>query len=328
MMLTFAAKRHYYNLELVLLGGGSGEWKSGGEIFVLCWLFVDVDEMTLKVMFGNYISVADDQSFVQATPWNRGDPRFALQVEQEEQTCISKSSVHCSDLPSQLEVYVKSAGLPFGYFWTKNKQLGIVHDPEGLLSAVVLSSHNCVFRVYVTDMGPNAFSRFRIKEVASIIGDKCTDRTIDEPVFLEDVMGIAIGNGGVFAPQYGTLRICFGVKSVAGWKNLTSGSWIRFTCASDPRPPFFIVMEWQLVSLQPVRSVRTANGYQFLTSCFFNACLRVLESEIFGFIDDPEQKLPAVYKRGDGAVIRVWVQRGSRRCRTPFIFMSTKDPIS
>lgn len=85
---------------------------------------------------------------------------------------------HFRLLSFQLEVSVKWEGLPFGYVWTRNKQLGIVHDPEGILSAALLSSLRLsVFRVYVTDTGPSAFSRFRLRELASTLsvdGDSLT----------------------------------------------------------------------------------------------------------------------------------------------------------
>uniref|UniRef100_A0A9J2PGL4 Uncharacterized protein n=1 Tax=Ascaris lumbricoides TaxID=6252 RepID=A0A9J2PGL4_ASCLU len=353
-----------------------------------CWLCVEVYRMTLTVTFSEFISVANDQSFVAATPWNRGDPRFAIHIGHDGEV-LSKVAMLHSDLPNhlcdacgllvnertvycsryaqipiqlacvvqpcevnigdrikfqamfsiflngyvvnayrKLEVSVKWEGLPFGYVWTRNKQLGIVHDPEGILSAALLSSLRLsVFRVYVTDTGPSAFSRFRLRELASTLSVDGDSLTKNGHMFVGKLIGISTGNGSIFAPKYGTLKIHFGMKSTAGWEQVKPGSWISFTMASDPQPPLFTVIEWERISKLPVQCFLTPDDYQFQTRVRFNSLLSVLESEVFGFIDDPHEKLPLSGRNGSGDDLSVWVKQGNAACRTPFILASVDEPV-
>uniref|UniRef100_A0A915A2S0 Uncharacterized protein n=1 Tax=Parascaris univalens TaxID=6257 RepID=A0A915A2S0_PARUN len=166
-------------------------------------------------------------------------------------------------LRALLEVSVKWEGLPFGYVWTRNKQLGIIHDPEGILSAALLSPLRLsVFRVYVTDTGPSAFSRFRLRGLASTLTVDGDNLTKNGHMFVGKLMGISTGNGSVFAPKYGTLEIQFGMKSTVGWERVRPGSWISFTMASDPRPPLFTVIEWERIPKLPLQCFITPNDFQ------------------------------------------------------------------
>lgn len=81
-------------------------------------------------------------------------------------------------------------------------------------------------------------------------------------MFVGKLIGISTGNGSIFAPKYGTLKIHFGMKSTAGWEQVKPGSWISFTMASDPQPPLFTVIEWERISKLPVQCFLTPDDYQ------------------------------------------------------------------
>lgn len=49
---------------------------------------------------------------------------------------------------------------------------------------------------------------------------------------------------------------------------------------------------------------------------------------MFGFIDDPHEKLPLSGRNGSGDDLSVWVKQGNAACRTPFILASVDEPVS
>lgn len=64
--------------------------------------------------------------------------------------------------------------MPYGYFWSKNKVLGLIHDSKGLLLPFLLNDNlkHDIIQVFVVDTGPNAFSRFGVKELCDSAVEK------------------------------------------------------------------------------------------------------------------------------------------------------------
>ncbi|VDM51138.1 unnamed protein product [Toxocara canis] len=144
-----------------------------------------------------------------------------------------------------LEVSARLSGLPLGYLRAVNDDLGIVHDRHGLLTPALLSApKETIFEVYVADMRPNAFSRLSIRDVSEGTANLVKRYAALGYKPLKDLEGITIGSGRVFSREYAMLQIRFGNGSTDGWEELTPGTWIKFSAASDKGSPDFVVQKW------------------------------------------------------------------------------------
>lgn len=56
-----------------------------------------------------------------------------------------------------------------GHLWCKDKDLGLIHDPDKLLLPILLGKNPCApICVYVADTGPSCLSRFAVKDLSDI----------------------------------------------------------------------------------------------------------------------------------------------------------------
>lgn len=63
--------------------------------------------------------------------------------------------------------------LPMGHLWSKDKDLGLIHDSDGLLLPALLGKNPYApLCVYVADTGPSHLSRFGIKDLSDLATSK------------------------------------------------------------------------------------------------------------------------------------------------------------
>ncbi|VDN04370.1 unnamed protein product [Thelazia callipaeda] len=228
-----------------------------------------------------------------------------------------------------LEVNVKwDQDLPMGYLWSRNKELGLIYDSDGLLVPALLGkSPYASVHVYVADTGPSRLSRFSIKDLSDAATRRVDAVTCNGYTDISD-SGLFLGNDSVLASRYYCLKIVFDENSQEGWKKLRPGTWIKFTAGSSCGLPNFKVKSWSTAIdplLLPVRVIPISNGYAFKARGYFEQELSAVKSPIFGFIEIPLNKRSSMVPKEKGVTI-IWVREDKANTKARFVLHSLTVP--
>ncbi|OZC08533.1 hypothetical protein X798_04467 [Onchocerca flexuosa] len=225
-----------------------------------------------------------------------------------------------------LEVHAKwEPDLPMGYLWSKDKDLGLIHDADGLLLPILLSKNPYApVCVYVADTGPSRLSRFTVKDLSGMTATKA-NAVINNYAELSDD-GLILGDGSVLASHYLCLKIRFDSSSPKGWDKLVPGTWIKFTARNPAGMPDFKINTWNSSNnphLMQIRAVPTCSGYA--ARGYFDQELSAVKSTIFGFIEIPREKRSLMIPKDKGITI-LWVREDKRNEKARFVLHSIDAP--
>ncbi|KAM3727348.1 P-granule-associated protein [Dirofilaria immitis] len=231
-----------------------------------------------------------------------------------------------------LEVCAKwNPNLPMGHLWSKDKDLGLIYDADGLLLPILLDKNPCAsVCVYVADTGPSCLSRFAVKDLSDITASKTNAIMKNGYAELSDD-GLILGDGSVLACRYLCLKIFFDNNSPKGWDKLTPGTWIKFTAQSPAGIPNFKIKTWNSTNnphLVQIRAVPISSGYAFETRTYFEKELSAAKSDIFGFIEIPRKKRQLMNPKDQG-ITMLWVREDKedkRNKKARFVFHSIDAP--
>uniref|UniRef100_A0A915PRM1 Uncharacterized protein n=1 Tax=Setaria digitata TaxID=48799 RepID=A0A915PRM1_9BILA len=230
-----------------------------------------------------------------------------------------------------LEVYANwEPDLPMGHLWSKDKDLGLIHDLDGLLLPALLGKNPYApVCVYVADTGLSRLSRFAIKDLSDMATEK-TNAVMNSGYAEISDSGLVLGEGSVLCTRYLCLKIRFDNNSPNGWNNLIPGTWIKFTASSSIGIPDFKIRSWNSATnplLVQINAILTCSGYAFETRGCFEQELSAVKSPIFGFIEIPHEKRSLMNPKDKGVTI-VWVREDKRNGKARFIFHSVEVPQS